>query len=264
MHRVLVVDSGVGGLSVVRAIREIAPEVAIVYLADNAWFPYGRRSESELTERLLHLLEEAFEAYPCNAAVLACNTASTVVLDALRARFTTKPIVGVVPPIKTAGELSKTRVIGLLATEATVERPYVKKLAAQFAADCKLVSIGSARLAEMAEEKLRGEPVDLDLMRTILAPFFDDSDAKVDTVVLGCTHYPLLLEDFKKVSPPGVQWLDSSPAIARRVEQVLQDLPSSSGSLSDHTLFTAPLREDAALIRFLRDLRLPAPMILTN
>lgn len=263
MQRALVLDSGVGGLSVAKAIRDAMPELAIVYLADNAWFPYGRRSEGELTGRLLHLVEEAFEAYPCNAAVIACNTASTVVLDALRARFS-KPIVGVVPPIKTAGEVSKTRVIGLLATEATVARPYVKKLVAQFAADCKLVSIGSARLAEIAEEKLRGHPVDLDSMRDILAPFFEDEEAKVDTVVLGCTHYPLLLDELKLVSPPDVQWLDSSPAIARRLEHVLEDSPSSPGLLSDHVLYTAPLDEDATLIRFLRRLRLPAPMLLTT
>lgn len=259
MQRALVIDSGVGGLSVVRAIRAAMPGLAIVYIADNAWFPYGKRSEQELTERLVDLLNISLEAYACEAVVVACNTASTVVLDALRARFK-QPIVGVVPPIKTAGEVSKSRVIGLLATEATVLRPYVKNLVDHFAADCRLVSIGSARLAEMAEEKLRGDDVDAAALREILQPFFGEGAPPVDTVVLGCTHYPLLLEELQAVSPSGVRWLDSSPAIARRLAQVLGEQPKGEQRLSDHVLFTGPRHGDRELSVYLRGIGLPSPL----
>ena len=158
---------------------------------------------------------------------------------------------GVVPPIKTAGEVSQTRVIGLLATEATVTRPYVRNLAAQFAADCTLVAIGSATLAEMAEEKLRGRTADLGSLRELLSPFFDNPAAPVDTVVLGCTHYPLLLDEFRHVSPPDVAWLDCSPAVARRLQQVLEDQLPSSQRVTDHVLFAAPLGEEPALRAYL-------------
>jgi glutamate racemase len=260
MQRALVIDSGVGGLSVARAIRAAMPDLAIVYIADNAWFPYGQRSEQALTARLIELVEHALEAYPCEAVVVACNTASTVVLDALRARFA-QPIVGVVPPIKTAGEVSRSRVIGLLATEATVLRPYVKNLAAQFAADCELVSVGSPRLAEMAEEKVRGEGVDLDALREILQPFFGEGAPPVDTVVLGCTHYPLLLDELQAVSPPGVRWLDSSPAIARRLAQVLVEQAEAAHKLADHVLFTARIGRGGVndVTAYLRGMGLPSP-----
>lgn len=258
MQRVLVIDSGVGGLSVARAIRTALPELAMIYVADNAWFPYGRRAPGELSRRLVELVEECLEAYPCHAVVVACNTASTVVLEALRARFTL-PIVGVVPPIKTAGEVSRSRVVGLLATEATVTRPYVQVLQEQFAADCDLIPLGLSRLAEMAEEKLRGKAVDREELRTLLAPFFGEGAPPIDTVVLGCTHYPLLLEELQAVSPPQVQWLDSSPAIARRLTQVLAEAPREERSLADHVLFTAPADSNEALRGYLEGMRLPAP-----
>lgn len=260
MQRALVLDSGVGGLSVARAIRAALPELAIVYLADNAWFPYGKRSESALIERLVHLVDASLRAYACDVVVVACNTASTIVLDALRAHFAL-PIVGVVPPIKTAGEVSQTRVVGLLATEATVTRPYVGNLIAQFAQDCQIISIGSPRLAEIAEEKIRGEPVCLDELRGILEPFFGASAPAVDTVVLGCTHYPLLIDALRAVSPRRVRWLDSAPAVARHLAQVLHELPDSDAHYSDVVLFTAASQGAHHLGDYLRQLHLPAPQL---
>lgn len=261
MKRALIIDSGVGGLSVASAVRTTLPELAIAYVADNAWFPYGKRSEAELTDRLVFLVERSLSFVPCDAVVVACNTASTVVLDALRARFD-MPIVGVVPPIKTAGEVSRSRVVGLLATEATVTRPYVQRLKEQFAADCKIIPLGLPRLAEIAEEKLRGIPVNREELRELLRPLFGPGAPQVDTVVLGCTHYPLLLEDFKAISPPGVHWLDSSPAIARRLAQVLSEVPPrNDGPLEDAVYFTAPVEGAEALTAYLATLRLPAPQL---
>ncbi len=258
-RRVLIIDSGVGGLSVAGAIRTTLPDISLIYVADSAWFPYGKRSEAALIARLVFLVKESLSNSPCDAVVVACNTASTVVLDALRSQFAV-PIVGVVPPIKTAGKVSRSRVVGLLATEATVARPYVRKLQEQFASDCKLIPLGLSRLAEMVEEKLRGIPVDRDELRGLLAPLFGAGAPRVDTVVLGCTHYPLLLEDFEAVSPVGVRWLDSSPAIARRLVQVLADIPPSNRpDNSEAVYFTAPIEGAKALTASLAKLGLPAP-----
>jgi glutamate racemase len=149
----------------------------------------------------------------------------------------------------------------LLATEATVTRPYVRKLKEQFASDCKLIPLGLSRLAEIAEEKLRGMPVDREELRSLLAPLLRP-DALVDTIVLGCTHYPLLLEDFEAVSPASVRWLDSSPAIARRLAQVLADMPPSNRSdYSEAVYFTAPIEGAEALTAYLAKLGLPAPQL---
>ena len=242
------------------AVRAALPDLSLIYVADNAWFPYGKRTEADLIERLVMLVEETLKRSPCDAVVVACNTASTVVLDALRSQFAI-PIVGVVPPIKTAGKVSRSRVVGLLATEATVTRPYVRKLKEQFASDCKLIPLGLSRLAEIAEEKLRGMPVNREELRILLAPLFRP-DALVDTIVLGCTHYPLLLEDFEAVSPAGVRWLDSSPAIARRLAQVLADMsPSNRSDHSEAVYFTASIEGAEALTVYLAKLRLPAPQL---
>ena len=243
------------------AVRAALPDLSLIYVADNAWFPYGKRTEADLIERLVMLVEETLKRSPCDAVVVACNTASTVVLDALRSQFAI-PIVGVVPPIKTAGKVSRSRVVGLLATEATVTRPYVRKLKEQFASDCRLIPLGLSRLAEIAEEKVRGVPVNPEELRGLLTPLFGPDALPVDTVVLGCTHYPLLMEDFEAVSPAGVRWLDSSPAIARRLAQVLAEQPQrNDGPLDEAVYFTAPIEGAEALTVYLAELDLPAPQL---
>src|SRR5690606_22891926 len=147
-------------------------------------------------------------------AVVACNTASTVALPRLRSQFAL-PIVGVVPAIKPAARLSANRIIRLLATPGTVARPYTQKLIDQFAADCEVIRVGSSELVEQAERKLRGEPVDLDLLRRIMAPIIEGG---ADTVVLGCTHFPLLQQELQLAAGRPLQWVDSGAAIARRVK----------------------------------------------
>ncbi len=238
---VLVTDSGVGGLSVVRAIRGALPGVRLIYLADNAGFPYGKLAPNVLTERLVRFATHLVADYACDAMVVACNTASTVVLDALRQALSV-PVVGTVPAIKTAGAVSNSRVIGLLATEATVSGPYIQTLIEKFAADCEVVKIGSPDLAQIAEQLARGHRPDHARLRTILAPFFGRHTAPVDTVVLGCTHYPLIVDDLSAVSPEGVRWLDPSAAIADRLKTVLGDKhqPHIRPQGEDRALFTDP------------------------
>ena len=155
----LIFDSGVGGLSVLAAIRRLLPDAPIVYAADSAGFPYGTKSAAEIAARVPALLGRLAERYDPALIVIACNTASTIALDAVRAALDL-PIVGTVPAIKPAAALSKTRAIGVLGTDATIVQPYVDRLAAEFAADCTVVRHGSAELVELAEAKLRGEATD--------------------------------------------------------------------------------------------------------
>lgn len=217
--RVLVFDSGVGGLSVASCIHRLWPGAELVYLADNAVFPYGALAEEVVVDRCCRLVEQSQAEIPCDVVVVACNTASTVVLPALRAR-TDIPVVGVVPAVKPAAACSKNRKIGILATPATIHRPYLNNLIQAFAPDCDIVRVGDPDLVCWAEDLVAGTEPPQEKLNQALAPF---RLAGVDTVVLGCTHYPLLLS-WLQASLPGVEsWVDSGDAIARRVASLLSE-----------------------------------------
>ncbi len=213
-----------GGLSVYQHIRERLAGWPTVYLADSAGFPYGPKSELEILERVVSLVQLAYERYRPALVVVACNTASTLVLPALRERLPV-PVVGVVPAIKTAAAISRTRTIGLLATPGTIAREYTAQLIGSFAPDCRIIRVGSRELVDLAEAQVRGQAPDLEALRAILAPFFGTASsietAQVDAIVLGCTHFPLLTEALRQAAPVPVQWVDSGAAIARRVEHLL-------------------------------------------
>ena len=218
--RVLVFDSGVGGLSVAACIHEHLSGLEIVYLADNAGFPYGDKSETVVIDRCCTLIARALELYPSDVIVVACNTASTVVLPHLRA-MTRVPVVGVVPAIKPAAAKTMNRRIGLLATPATVRRPYLDRLVEEFAGDCRVERIGHPGLVRWAEDLVSGTEVPFAELQAAMKPF---RDADVDTVVLGCTHYPFLRAPIERYMGPGVNVIDSGVAIARRLETVLNEL----------------------------------------
>lgn len=221
MKRVLVFDSGVGGLSVFDALVASGAALELDYAADNAWLPYGLKSDAELRARVPALLRALAEQWGPDLIVVACNTASTIALDAVRAAVS-QPVVGVVPPIKPAAALSETGVIGLLATPATVRRAYTDDLIAQFAADEKVVRFGSSALVAEAERRLRGEAPDNAAVEEAIAGLFDaDEGDKIDVVALACTHFPLLAQDLSRAAPRPCRWLDSGEAIARRVSQLL-------------------------------------------
>ncbi|MGH6951557.1 MAG: glutamate racemase [Vitreimonas sp.] len=221
MMRVLVFDSGVGGLSVLDAIAASGHALELDYVADNAWLPYGLKSDVELRSRVPALLLRLVDQWRPDAVVVACNTASTIALDEVRAALTA-PVVGVVPPIKPAAALTQTGVIGLLATPATVRRAYTDDLIAQFAADKKVVRHGSAALVGAAEQKLRGAtPDDAALREAIAGLFGAPGGAEIDVVALACTHFPLLTQELAAAAPRPARWLDSGEAIARRVAHVL-------------------------------------------
>lgn len=221
---ILFFDSGVGGLSVLEPTRALLPYAPIVYCADSAGFPYGKKSDAELASRIPAILGRLVERFHPRLAVIACNTASTIALDHVRLALDL-PVVGTVPAIKPAAEMSKSRVMGVLGTEATVRQPYVDDLAARFATDCTIIRHGSPELVELAEAKLAGESVSVEAVRAAAQPMFDAQDGnRMDTIVLACTHFPLLSEELGAAFP-NVAFVDGGPGIARRIAYLTQDQP---------------------------------------
>lgn len=210
---ILVFDSGVGGLSIAAEIQRQIPKAIINYCSDNAAFPYGTKGEAELISRVDTVLRTLCAIEPIDIIVIACNSASTLALPHIRNHFK-QPIVGVVPAIKPAAEISQTKKIGLLATPGTVSRTYTQQLIADFARDCEVTLHGSTELVVMAEEKLRGETISTAKLGSILTAF---SDRNIDTLVLACTHFPLLKQEIQDWLGNDVTLVDSAEAIARRI-----------------------------------------------
>lgn len=218
--RALVFDSGVGGLSVVGAMAAAGLAGRCDFFADSAWLPYGEKPAEALCERVPRLIAAAVEQWTPDVVVVACNTASTVALDAVRAAVAV-PVVVVVPPIKPAAEQTRTGVIGLLATPATVSRPFTDRLIRDFASHCTVVKVGTAQLVVAAEAKLRGEVMDPGAIADAIERLFATPHGeRLDAVALSCTHFPLLLPELRAAAPREVAWIDSGPAIARRVSVV--------------------------------------------
>jgi glutamate racemase len=221
---ILVFDSGLGGLTVLREVVAARPEAHYVYVADDAFFPYGHHSEDEIIARVVPLMGELIGTHDPDLVVIACNTASTLVLSHLRAAYSL-PFVGTVPAIKPACAQSKTRRVSVLGTKGTVKREYTKALIRDYAQGCEVTLVGSPELASLAEREFGGHEIsDSDILAE-LAPCFvgdaADAGARTDIIVLACTHYPLLLDRMKKLAPWPVEWIDPAPAIARRVSDLL-------------------------------------------
>ncbi len=216
--RILILDSGVGGLSVFHEITRLMPSLDIDYLADHKFFPYGSKAPERLVARVSELIHGRLSQHCYQLVVIACNTASTVVLDALRSEFDI-PFVGVVPAIKPACARSSNKRVGVLATEGTVTREYTHNLIRDFGSDSQITLVGSARLVELAEQKLSGISPSLTELAEILEPL---KEAKVDQVVLGCTHFPLLKDELIQAADWQVSWVDSGQAIAQRVQSLLE------------------------------------------
>jgi glutamate racemase len=222
MPRVLVFDSGVGGLSVLDCIATALPQVELLYAADNAFYPFGTKPEAALIARVERVLTELTRRFAPDLAVIACNTASTVALPAVRAALAV-PVVGTVPAIKPAAETSITRTIGLLGTPGTVRRKYTQALIDEFAGDCTVIRHGSAELVELAEQKLRGESIDATAIDDALAGLWRHAGGdRIDTVVLACTHFPLLGRELAACAPRPLRWIDSGDAIARRAAALME------------------------------------------
>ncbi|MAB00357.1 MAG: glutamate racemase [Stappia sp.] len=225
---VLVFDSGVGGVSVARAIRAALPGLPILYYADLAAFPYGDWDPAALTHHCVGLVRELVATHCPRALVIACNTASTLILPPLRAVLDI-PVVGTVPAIKPAAQLTRSGVVAVLATPGTVRREYTFDLIERFASEVAVTLVGSRGLARLAEERLRGGVVSREALLAEIRPcFVEKAGRRTDVVVLACTHYPLLLPELREVAPWPVTWIDPAPAIARRLADVLDLVPGGS------------------------------------
>jgi len=238
--RFLIIDSGVGGLSIWHEIQQLIPHSRACYVADNGAYPYGGLEEDVLIARLLQLLPALEQQYQPDLIIIACNTASTVILDPLRARTRT-PVIGVVPAIKPAAALSQTRQITLLATPGTIKRQYIDRLISDFGNGCQVHRIGSHELVHEAEQKLRQRPVNQDSISRVLECLWQP-DNHTDVLVLGCTHFPILADEIRQAIPAHIHLLDSGHAIARRALHLLEQLPPANGDNhwpGNQFLFTA-------------------------
>jgi glutamate racemase len=243
---ILVFDSGVGGLTVFREIVKARPDAFYVYIADDAFFPYAQRSEEELVGRLVPLMEESIATYAPDLVAIACNTASTLVLPNLRARFPV-PFVGTVPAVKPACLASRSRLVSVLGTEATVRREYTRGLIRDFGQGCDVTLVGARHLAGFAERALRGEVIDDHAIAREIAPCFVASEGRrTDTIVLACTHYPLLIDRLVQLAPWPVDWVDPSQAIARRMIDLIGP-PTANASGTARAIFTSGLELPPAL-----------------
>lgn len=238
-HPLLLLDTGVGGLSILGPVRALLPNAPIVYALDQAGYPYGQKSDIELAARVPALLGRLAEHVDARLAIIACNTASVIALDPVRAALAI-PIVGTVPAIKPAAALSKSRVIGVLGTAATVRQPYVDNLSREFAGDCTVIRHGSHALVDLAERKLRGFPTEVDAYRAVLDGLFSQPDGdKIDTIVLACTHFPLVEEELAASADRPISFVHGGDGIARRVAHLTQGQPWPDGPTPGRAIFVS-------------------------
>ena len=256
MTRILVFDSGIGGLSVAREIRAVLPAAEMIYVADDAAFPYGDWEEEALSAHVIETIAGLIDRFAPDVAVIACNTASTLVLPPLRARFEL-PFVGTVPAIKPAAERTKSGLVSVLATFGTMRRDYTRDLIQSFAQSCDVRLVGSANLAPLAEAHMRGEAIgDADVRAEIVPAFVEKDGRRTDMIVLACTHYPFLIDWFRKLAPWPVEWIDPAPAIARRITAVVDEPEGGEAGLAGSAYLTSAKAWPAALRKPLRSLGL--------
>jgi glutamate racemase len=237
-----VFDSGLGGLTVLREIVAARPDAHYVYVADDAFFPYGHHSEDQVIARVVPLIGELIAGHTPDLVVIACNTASTLVMSHLRSEYKVR-FVGTVPAIKPACASSKTKRVSVLGTKGTVKREYTKALIRDFAKGCEVTLVGSADLASLAEAALSGVEVsDREIFAELAPCFVGDSESdptRTDTIVLACTHYALLMDRFVRLAPWPVDWIDPAPAIARRVVDLLGAPGSEVDPAGAEMIFTS-------------------------
>lgn len=249
--RVLVFDSGVGGLTVAEELRALGPSLGVHYAADSGFFPYGDKSDAALAERLPVVAKALCDVVRPDVFVIACNTASTLALDEVRAVLDV-PVIGTVPAIKPAAALSETKTIGLLATPGTIRRAYTAQLIKDFAHDARVIQHGSIELVKLAEAHALGDDVDLELFAAAQAPLFAaDGGDEIDTIVLACTHFPLVRGQLMASAPRQVSYIDSGAAIARQTIRMLPEITRARG-VGGSAFLTSDIETDPKLARVLR------------
>ncbi len=257
--RILIFDSGVGGLSVAAEVRAALPGAEIIYVADDAGFPYGGWEEQALSDRIVVLMGDLIAAHKPDLVVIACHTASTLVLPPLRAKFGV-PFVGTVPAIKPAAQRTKSGLFSVLATPGTIKRDYTRALVEEFASSRSVTLVGSAHLASIAEAFMRGDAVaDADIAKEIAPAFVEKDGKRTDMIVLACTHYPFLLPQLRRLAPWPVEWIDPAPAIAQRVVSLAAGMGGQTGTGGGQAINTSGKPWGAALMPRLEALGLMAP-----
>ncbi|QIG53159.1 glutamate racemase [Altererythrobacter sp. BO-6] len=250
---ILLFDSGVGGLTVLAELRKLLPNAPVIYAADLAGLPYGDKTEAQIAARVAGLLGRMAERYQPRLACIACNTASTIALGMVR-EVLEIPIVGTVPAIKPAAAMTQTGVIGLLGTAATVRQTYVDRLEAEFANGKRLLRHAAPGLVEAAEAKLRGKSVDMAVIEAAASALRGmEGGDRIDTVVLACTHFPLLEDELAQAFGPGVRFIDGAAGIARRIAHLTQGQPFPDAQ-SSRFVVTGEVQSAQALLPWLETL----------
>ena len=237
---ILFLDSGIGGLSVMKAAAKLMPHQNFLYAADYAGAPYGIKSEAEIASRVPALLGRLLERYKPSLITIACNTACTIALSHVRAALNV-PIVGTVPAIKPASLATKSGVIGLLGTDATIRQPYIDRLKDKYAPDYTMLKHGAPELVYAAEAKMRGEKVNLDLIANALSGLTkQEKGDRLDHIILGCTHFPLLLDELSELMPE-MKFLDGADGIAQQIHRLMiaNNAPPTTEGIPQHHFITS-------------------------
>lgn len=260
--RVLVFDSGIGGLTVAEEIAGLAPGLTVDYAADTGFFPYGDKSDDALRARLPVVARALVAAASPDVFIIACNTASTLGLSDVRKALNI-PVVGTVPAIKPAAQQSASGHVGLLATPGTIRRAYTDRLIAEFAADTVIRKHGSIELVKLAEAFAAGQTVSRNAVAAAQAPLFNGPDGDlIDTIVLACTHFPLLRAMLEETAPRPVRYIDSGEAIARQTLRVLDPGTGAGAAASKAAYITSDPAGEAGTVNVLQRFgyRRPVPV----
>ena len=248
---ILLFDSGVGGLTVLAELRKLLPQAPVIYFADTAGLPYGEKTEAEIAARVAGLLGRLSERYSPRLITIACNTASTIALGMVR-EVLNVPIVGTVPAIKPAAAMTATGTIGLLGTAATIRQAYVDRLEAEFGNGHKLIRHAAPGLVQAAEAMLHGAQPDLAVIEAAAKGLRSQlGGSEIDTVVLACTHFPLLEPQLAAAFGPGVRFVHGAEGIARRIAFLTRGQPFER-TAPDLALFTGDPDQFAHLVPALR------------
>lgn len=210
-------DSGVGGLTILSELQKLLPRESFIYVADQAYAPYGKKTKIQVKTRALKIAE-FLKSKNCKLIIIACNTATIASIDFLRNKISI-PIVGVVPVIKTAAKISKTKNVTLYATPSTIKSAYTNKLIKKFAHDIIVHKNGTTGLERIIE---KGEIDSLKINHILKKSLSSVSKQRIDVIILGCTHYPFIKGEIKKIVPSNVFIIDSGQAVARQVKRVLK------------------------------------------
>lgn len=218
MASIGIMDSGVGGLSVFREILKLLPDERYIYFSDNAWCPYGEKSVDFIRERVRSIISLMISK-GAEAVVIACNTATSAAAQELRKEFGI-PIIGIEPAIKPATRLTRNGTVGVLATAGTLKGNRYHSSKSRFGEDVRIIEHIGEGLVELVESMQLDGPHAEEVIRCNLQPLLDEG---ADTIVLGCTHYPFLIDSMQKIAGPDILFLDPSAAVARRLVEVLEE-----------------------------------------